>query len=284
MIQHRHGNSSQYYKFFKIFLKERLSMENEKKVLPSLQSVERTLKLLRLFSEQQPDLSLSEISRLLMTSKPVALKYLNTLQAFGFLKRNEKNKRYSLGFELIKLGNLARLSNSIKSIARPAMTKLANETGESVFLLVPDLPFYQAICIDSIESPQTVVSKFRMSSPLYAGSSKKTILAYLGEEYLQSLLANMNLIPFTKNTVVDPITLVEQLAEIRARGYAISQEETIYDAGAVGAPIFDSLGIAGSLCLYVPLYRFTQDRMAVLIEKTVTAAEEVSARLGHIKK
>lgn len=248
-----------------------------------IQSVERSLKILNFFSEQQPELSLSEISRLLNTSKPLALKYLYTLQTLGFLKRNEKSKRYSLGFQLIKLGNLAKISNHIKSIAHPIMSKLVEETGESVYLLVPDLPFYQAVCIDNIESPQTVTSRFRMSAPLYAGSSKKMILAHLGEEYLQSLLSNIDMISYTKNTVIDRNVLVKQLEEIRLRGYAISYEETVLDAGAVSAPIFDSSGIAGSLALYVPLYRFTDERMPGLVQKVLAATNEISKLLGYIK-
>lgn len=252
-----------------------------KKPYSSLQTVERTLQILNFFSEQQPELSLSEISRLLNTSKPVALKYLNTLQTFGFLRRNEETKRYSLGFELIKLGNLAKQSFEIKSIAHPVMVRLSNETGESVYLLVPDLPFYQAICIDSVESPQTVVSKFRMAAPLYAGSSKKVILAYLGEEYLKSMLANIDMIPFTKNTVVDPELLMIQLEEIRMKGYSISYEETVYDAGAVAAPIFGSSGIIGSMAIYVPLYRLTPERIPFLIQTLLNGTQEISKALGY---
>jgi len=256
-------------------------MNNKEKANSLLQSVEKSLRILNLFSEQKPELSLSEISRLINTSMPVTLKYLNTLQAFGFLKRDKINKRYSLGFELIKLGNIAKNTSSIKTVARPVMTRLSNETGESVYLMVPDLPFYQAICIDSVDSPQTVVSKFRMSAPLYAGSSKKVLLAYLSDEYLQSLLANVELIPFTNNTIVDPEKLVENLKEIRARGYDISYEEMATDAGAIGAPIFDSSGIVGSLAIYVPLYRFTEDRIPFLIEKTLEATREISRLLGY---
>lgn len=256
---------------------------NDKKVYPLLQSVERALKILSLFSEQQKDLSLSEISRLLDTSLPVTLKYLNTLQAHGCVKRAPSNKRYSLGYELIKLGNLAKNSNPLKEIAHSVMARLSNETGESVYLLVPDLPFYQAVCIDSVESPQPVISKFRMSAPLYAGSSKKSILAFLGDEYLQSLLSNIELIPLTKNTVIDPDLLIKQIKEIRACGYDISIEESVHDAGAIAAPIFDSYGIVGSICLFIPLYRFSQERKPLLIELTLKATNDISKLLGYNK-
>jgi DNA-binding IclR family transcriptional regulator len=63
------------------------------------------------------------------------------------------------------------------------------------------------------------------------------ILAHLGEEYLQSLLSNIDMISYTKNTVMTE-TFVVKTEEIRLRGYAISYEETVLDAGAVSAPIF----------------------------------------------
>ncbi|MGI6453575.1 MAG: IclR family transcriptional regulator [Syntrophomonadaceae bacterium] len=258
-------------------------MEKDKKT-QLLQSAERTLQILTLFSEQKKEYSLTEISHQLNTSKQVALKSLKTLEHFGFVKRNEKSKMYSLGFQLIRLGHIAQQHLGVRSVAHPFLANLSKELGESVYLLIPDLPYYQAICIDSIESPQTVVSRFRMAAPLYAGASKKVILAYLGEDYLNSMLENITLVSLTKNTVVDRQTLIEQLADIRQTGYCISYEETTYDAGAVAAPIFDYLGIVGSVAVYVPLYRLTQEKIPFIIKRLLCCTQEISEKLGYWSK
>ncbi|MGI6453597.1 MAG: IclR family transcriptional regulator [Syntrophomonadaceae bacterium] len=247
---------------------------------PSVQSVERTFNILSLFSEQQPELSLSQISRSLKVSMPAALKHLNALTTIGVLQRDPNNKRYSLGLELIKLGNLAKRSNNIRQVAVKIMTKLSKETGESVHLFVPDLYRYQAVCIESVESPQTVISKVKMSLPLHVGASKKVILAYLDENYLQSFLSNYNMVPYTKNSISDPETLLKELDIIRSQGYATSFEETAYDICAVAAPIFRSSGIAASIAIYIPLYRFVQERMPFLIERLLNATGEISKILG----
>jgi len=246
-----------------------------------LQSTERTLQILNLFSEQQPELSLTDISRLLDVSKQVTLKSLNTLQKHGFLRRKQDTKKYLLGFQLIKLGNLAQQSFEIKSVAHPILVELSKEVGESVYLLVPDLPFFQAICIDSVESPQTVTSRFRMATPLYAGSSKKVILAYLGEDYLNSMFNNLEITPLTKNTVTEKNILLNQLEEIRRNGYNVSYEETVYDAGAVAAPIFDLNGIAGSVAIYFPLYRFNGDKKRYMVDKLLQSTQRISKLLGY---
>lgn len=248
-----------------------------------LQSVERTIKILNLFSEQQKSLTLTEISKLLGTPLPLTTKYLNTLTSFRLLKKDENTKRYSLGFELIKYGNLAKQSNSVKEIAHPEIVKLANDTGETIYLIVPDLPFYQGVCISIIESTHTVTSKFRMTVPLYAGASKKAILAHLGEEYFQSMLSNIQMVPLAKNTPLDPQKLLRELEAIRNKGYAISSEETMADSIGIAAPIFDHSGIVGSLGIYGPMYRFPEDRIPLLVEKIKEATYNISISLGYTK-
>ncbi len=246
-----------------------------------LHSTERSLEVLNLFSEEKPELSLTEISALLNVSKQVTLKSLNTLKKHGFLRRNELTKKYSLGYQLIKLGNLAQQTVDIKSIAHPFILNLAEEISESVYLVVPDLDFYQAIAIDWAITPQTITSKFKIVAPLYAGSSKKVILAYLGEKYVNSMFENIPITSLAKNTVLNKDTLLKQLEIVRGQGYCITKQETDNDTAGIAAPIFNSKGIAGSIGVYIPMYRFTNDKEHSIIDKLLQSAQEISKALGY---
>ncbi len=246
----------------------------------TLQSLDRALQLLFLFTEEKPELSLTEISRQMDMSNPVTLKYLTTLEQRGFLTRDEKTKRYALGVALMALGGLVRRSSVVNAAAYPIIQQLSETVGETVYLQVPLRPTFEAVVAAVVKTEKSVTSRFSGSCKLYAGASRKVLLAYLGEEYLARMLEHIRLTPYTSNTNIDPERLREELAQIRQQGYAISYAETVAEACGIAVPIFNADGIAASLMIYIPMYRVTD---AILQEDTrhaIRAAAEITQALG----
>ena len=213
-------------------------------------------------------------------SNPVTLKYLTTLEQRGFLVRDEKTKRYSLGVALMALGRMVRRSSVVSAAAYPVMQRLSETVGETVYLQVPLRPMYEAVVAAEVKTDKSVTSRFSGSCKLYAGASRKVLLAYLGEEYLARMLEDVRLTPYTADTNIDPEKLREELAGIRRQGYAISYAETIAEACGIAAPIFNADGIAASLMIYIPMYRVTDDVLRTDTQHAIRAAEEITRALG----
>ncbi|MFX8098529.1 IclR family transcriptional regulator C-terminal domain-containing protein, partial [Acinetobacter baumannii] len=77
---------------------------------------------------------------------------------------------------------------------------------------------------------------------------------------------------------VDPT----ELAPIRERGYAVSRNELIEGAVALAAPFFNGADrVAGSLCIFGPGVRMTEDRVSAFTEWLVAEASTLSKALGH---
>ena len=70
-----------------------------------LSSVKKPLKALQAFSENQPELSLTEISKLLNSHKSSISRILITLASEGFVEKNPINNKYRLGLKLFILAN-----------------------------------------------------------------------------------------------------------------------------------------------------------------------------------
>jgi IclR family KDG regulon transcriptional repressor len=89
---------------------------------------------------------------------------------------------------------------------------------------------------------------------------------------------------FTGATIINAKKLEASLADIRKNGYGISEGEREADAFSVVAPIWDaSARTVASLSIAGPNFRLTEDKSALFIKSVVSAAKEISVRLGHVE-
>ena len=258
-------------------------MESQNKKMYALQSVDKAIQILYLFSEQEPEFNLTEISRRMGMSNPVALKYLNTLEYRGFLERDRKTKRYTLGLAIVALSGTVRRNNAVNQAAYPVMKELAQGVDESIYLQVPVLSSHEAVIIGMVETNKSITSRFSRSCKLYAGASRKVLLAYLGEDYIQHFLECVKMEPYTEDTNIEPGKLKAELEKIRQNGYAVSYGETIEDACGIASPIFDADGIAASLMIYLPAYRLTETVLASHLKQLLDASKKISKLLGGLE-
>jgi DNA-binding IclR family transcriptional regulator len=116
--------------------------------------------------------------------------------------------------------------------------------------------------------------------PLHAGSSGKCMLAFLPAAEQDHMLEG-RLDALTPDTIVDPAALRTELAEIRARGYAVSAGERQRDAASVAAPVFGLSGeVIGAISACGPRYRLTADFAERIASQVTAAAAQISQRMG----
>lgn len=97
-------------------------------------TVERALALLAVICEKGRA-NLSEASRATELAPSTALRLLRTLEGTGFLRRDD-NGSFTPGGRIIQLGAQALSNESLIDLCRPAMERLAEATGESVYLSI----------------------------------------------------------------------------------------------------------------------------------------------------
>lgn len=98
--------------------------------------------------EQRPS-SLAELVAATGLSRATAHRLAVALEAHGVLRRDDDG-RFTLGLRLIGLGRAAAAAVPLAELARPALVRLHEETGESVQLYVRDGG--HRICVAAIES------------------------------------------------------------------------------------------------------------------------------------
>ncbi len=254
-------------------------MEPQKKGV--LLTVTRAMDLLNCFSYENPEWSLSDLSRKLKQPKSVVFRLLSTLKEGDFIEQNSRTKKYHLGIAIFHLGAVAESQMDLRKKAYGLMLSLAEATSETVLLTVLDHD--SSVCVEKIDSTQRVkvMAEIGRRLELYAGAPHKMLLAYFSQEDLQRVLPK-KLKAFGPNSIQDKKILKEQLALIRKRGYAISREERSPGIGSVSAPIRDrNSRVIASLSLAIPINRFTSDRIPQLIDLVQAHAEQLSKKLGY---
>lgn len=252
------------------------------KTPPVLQSVERALRVLETLGERRGEMGVVELARALHLDPTTTYRMLRSLESRQFVRQNPETGRYALGIRLLQLSEAFLETVELRSIARPFLEALAEETGETVHLMVVEGGY--GTYLDRVESNQRVrvSSNVGCREPLYASAVGKAILAFQPQERIDEVLAAGKLEAFTPNTIIDPAVLREHLEQVRAQGYAIDDEEGEMGVRCVGAPIFNGRGEAeAGLSVSAPRYRTSLEKLHQWAGPVMAKALEISQRLGY---
>lgn len=208
-------------------------------------------------------------------------RHLTTLAEYGYVYQSPATREYSLGVHLLELGGSVHLAADLRARARRHIADLAHAARETVNLVIRDA--HQGMILDRIDSDQTL--KFSMPIgarvPLHATAAGKALLAHIPAEDAESVIAE-GLPRLTPNTIVDRAELLRELESVRARGYAVDNEEHEIGVRCIAAPIWDSSGrLIASVSVSAPIARVTSQRVARLAELVRRTALSISCAIGY---
>ena len=248
----------------------------------SIQSVDRALQILALFSHRCPTLGVTEISQAVGLSKGTVHGLIRTLLRQGFLQQDVPSRKYRLGLKIYELGIILAGTLEINQKAAGPLTQLAKSAqltgrvaiwdGDSVIITFDVHPRIRAV----------LPFRFGPRVHAYCSAMGKSILAFLDEAQVNSYLERTPLVAFTATTVTEKDKLLEELAETRRRGYALDREEAVQGIGCIGAPVFQRDGqVAGSISISGSASRVLGEKMTEYTEELLRTAAEVSRYMGH---
>ncbi len=245
-------------------------------------SLERGLDLIEFLAGAPLEISLKDLSHEVGFSMGTAHRILSALKSRGYVQQGEANSKYKLTFKLFELGNRAVEKLNIREEALPVLKDLAEKTGETAFLIVPD--DHEGLCIERIEGYHYVkilALKIGGRMPLHMGGGPMALLAYLGDEYLDSVIKLKGLPAWTKKSITDLAKLKRNLRKIRKEGYSLSVGDVVEGAAAIGCPVRNWKGeVIAAISVSGSSIHFKKDALPRLIEIVKNSAEEISRRFG----
>ena len=240
-----------------------------------VQSVERALQILTAFESDGRDLAVGQLADRLSVHKSTASRLAATLAAHGFLERAPNGDAFRLGSRLARLGLVAAGAEDIVESARPAMERLAAETGETVVLSVPLNG--EAVDVAQVDSRYRVGGKTWVGrrTPLHATSDGKVFLAFRAASLPAGRLPRV-----TERTITSRAALARELAAVRQDGWARAVGECEEGLNGVAAPIVGGDGrCRAALSVSGPAYRLAPLTLADLAARCAAAAAEISSSL-----
>lgn len=248
---------------------------------PGTQAVLRALALLKAFTDEQPELGLAELARLVDLNKTTTYRLLTALESEGLITRNPATESYRLGSEMIALGGRALRANDLRAVSRPELEALADTLGESITL--ETRVDSEVLILDEVPGSHLVSPHQSIGTrwPVHATSTGKVLLAYLPPDSQEAIL-EQPLVQLTDETVVDPKKLQDELDHIREQGYAVVHQELEIGFTAIGAPIWDhNADVIAALSVNGPTARLTPERVPEVVKLVQAAAARISERLGY---
>jgi len=248
-----------------------------------LKSIDKAISVLDCFSIHGHILGVGDISAITGYTKSSVSRLLSTLAQRGCVERAQGFGKYRLGYRIHIWGNNIRNQMNLATISLPIMRRLRDECNEEVCIYVVE--GLRRLCIQRVGSLHEIgkVSRVGAYYPLHAGAAGKLLFAFLPNDKQETIFSS-SLEKLTDKTITEIDTLKKDLQLIRKRGYAVSRGEREPEAFSVNAPLRDFKGsVVADLSVSGPLFRLTDKKLELYIHDVLSAAKEISERLGHVE-
>jgi len=259
------------------------AVKRPKKPPYKVQVLDRAINILEFIGKQSTgEAALPELSAAMKLHKTTTHRIAHVLESRGLLRRSLDSNRYRLGLHLYDLGCQALEHVNIRDEARPLMSRVAFEVGETAHLALLDRS--EVLYIERVEAQRsmTMGSKLGARNPAYCTSLGKAILANIPESEVDQLLSTCGMEARTRNTITNVLALKRELDTIRERGYAIDNEEIEDGVRCIAAPILNTQCRAvAAVSVSGPSSRITPARFQLIGKTMVKVARELSTRLGN---
>lgn len=244
---------------------------------PGVQSLDRAFLLLEALADAGGSARLTELAASTGFPLPTIHRIVRSLVAGGYL-RQEPSRRYALGPRLIPLGDSA--ARMLGAWAMPHLGQLVAEIGETANMAM--LEGDEAVYVAQVPSPHSMrmFTEVGRRVSVHSTGVGKALLSRLDDDQVVEVLRRTGMASRTPRTITTPEAMLEELARIRERGYAMDDGEQESGVRCVAllvpdAPTSVALSVSG------PSSRVTIERLGVVLPVMRRVAADLSTELGR---
>ncbi|WP_127904157.1 IclR family transcriptional regulator [Solirhodobacter olei] len=246
-----------------------------------IQSLERAAAILDVIARSPDGIGLSEISQKVGLHSSTAFHLLKTLVHIGYVVQSNESKRYRVGARIFGLAAGALDDNTLLVLGAPVLERLSAETGEAAHLAIRSQTDILMVARTAAPGLLQLADRPGAVRPAHATAIGKMLLASMPVEPCRALVHTLALERYTRNTITEAETLLNEIEDIRASGMAHDRCEFDGDVRCIAVPVRDFAGRSiAAMGISGPVWRMGEDALpgkAVVLE---AAAAELSALLG----
>ena len=205
-----------------------------------VEALARGLDVLACFDADRPAMTLSEVAAAADLARPTARRLLLTLEELGFVRSS--GGVFQLTPKVLTLGMAYVGALGLWDIARPHLEALVARTGESSSMA--QLDGSDIVYVARVAVPKLITLRVEIGTrfPAVQTSQGKVLLAALPADELARTLAEPSRAGLPPYIGRSPEQLADELTQVRARGWALADEELAPGVRSVAAPVRDAEG------------------------------------------
>lgn len=244
-------------------------------------SVGKAFAVLRSFSSEHFELTLSEIAATAGLDRGTAFRLIQTLVELGYLQAVPQSRRFRLGIACLDLGYTVLSRGSLRPIAEPLLREFVPDVGDAASLGIldgGDVVYLARVGagLDRHKMDRRPGTRI----PAYSAALGHVMLAHLSREEQIARLESRPRVKLSERTLTDLDALLARLDQVKKKGHAVSDGENAYGLRTLATPIFDAQGLViGGLSVTVDAMRM---EMAAFRDQALPRLMQVTAQVQDL--
>lgn len=220
-----------------------------------IQSIQRAFEIIECFNEDNVELKLNDISKMLNLNINTTRGIVNTLVHFSYLEHDQDKNVYKLGYiflpksKLLKKRNDDVLIDNIESFLKEVSNKY---NVNARFHKISENNIIKILSEEPKESRYFLYIKDSKDLPLNATSSGKLILEYSDSEFLERYLNNIPKEKVSENTITTKSKMIDELEKIKKQGYSTEIDEVAIGISSVAVPVINHGKLVATISATAP--------------------------------
>lgn len=247
-----------------------------------VQSVDRAFTIFELFIRERRPLGITDVAEEVKLHKSVVHRLLATMEAHQLLEQLPDTGKYQVGPKCFELGSVYA-NNSLITEGKRFLPELADKLGEKAHMGILHQGTVLYLLNQESSKSIRVNTPVGVRKPVSTTALGKVLLAWQSEEAVDEVLRQDGLPGGTPNSIRTLEAYKEELKQVKARGYALDNEEMSIGFRCAAAPIRDhSKEVIAAISVGGRSFGpDDMERVAAIVEEYALL---ISERLGYAPK
>jgi len=248
-----------------------------------MKSIRKAAEVLRLLADPPHEMSVADVARALRVTASNASRILAELRDAELLYQDPATRRYRPGPLAMRLAAGFQQTTAILDCIQETMPQLVGRTRHTAWAGVLDGADVVALRTQHGGYPVRFDIELGRRLPAHAAAMGKALLALLPDDEIRMRLRG-KLQPTTPRTIVTMPALLAEIASIRTRGYAISDQELFLGIKSIAIAFGAQSGQgAVALSLSFPMIAVDSQAERSLVTALLETGRGVDIRIGDAR-